>query len=63
MDRTANWCIGGCWFTLAPISHLERSCLNRSNLVVVGLFKSTPPPTDTDFGFAYTSHTRIHSNT
>jgi len=22
VDRTANWCIGGCWFTLAALFHI-----------------------------------------
>jgi hypothetical protein len=27
IDRTANWCIGGCWFTLSPNSSIHHSRL------------------------------------
>ncbi len=35
VDRTANWCIGGCWFTLAPetgIMQLTVSFMTRHSL-------------------------------
>jgi hypothetical protein len=24
MDKTANWCSGGCWFTLAPFAYTKQ---------------------------------------
>jgi hypothetical protein len=28
MEKMANWCIGGYWFTLAPLDHHMTNVLN-----------------------------------
>ncbi len=41
VDRTANWCIGGCWFTLAPNFYLNMRLPNShegSSLLLYGLY-------------------------
>jgi hypothetical protein len=59
MDRTTNWCIGGCWFTLAKKLLMQSPLFRMMDLIFPSLdiygeggalvaitffFFTTPPP-------------------